>query len=80
MTDVVGNEESRVKKAKRILSRKVVLEDKLCGTLRSPRTLDAMEERGEFPKRIYLSVTGRRVGWIEEEIDAWIEQRAKARA
>lgn len=32
--------------------------------------------RGEFPKQIKLSE--RIVGWLESEIDAWIETRAQA--
>lgn len=31
---------------------------------------------GTFPKSIKIS--GRGVGWIEEEIDAWIEERIKS--
>jgi prophage regulatory protein len=35
------------------------------------------EKRGEFPKRVRLGAA--RHGWIESEIDAWIEERARAR-
>jgi len=36
--------------------------------------------RGEFPKPVPLSDTGRAVGWFEDEIAAWQEERSKARA
>ncbi|MGQ9370395.1 helix-turn-helix transcriptional regulator [Azospirillum sp. ST 5-10] len=36
-----------------------------------------LEHAGKFPRRIRLGE--RAVGWIEEEVDAWIEQRARAR-
>ncbi len=32
-----------------------------------------------FPKPFKLSDKGRAVGWVESEIDAWIEQRAAVR-
>ena len=32
-----------------------------------------------FPKPFKLSDKGRAVGWIESEIDAWIEKRAAVR-
>jgi prophage regulatory protein len=35
------------------------------------------EKEGTFPKRIKLGRNA--VGWIESEVDAWIEQRAKER-
>lgn len=38
-----------------------------------------MEAAGEFPRRIKLNPEGRSVGWLESEIDAWIEARAAAR-
>ncbi len=31
--------------------------------------------RDEFPKQITLGNNSRSVGWIEEEINLWIEQR-----
>jgi prophage regulatory protein len=36
-----------------------------------------LEKAGNFPKRVQLGPNS--VGWIEAEIDAWIEQRAVAR-
>lgn len=36
-----------------------------------------LENAGQFPKRIKLSK--RAVGWIESEIDAWIEAKMKER-
>jgi len=35
------------------------------------------EKKGLFPKRISLG--GRSVGWLESEIDAWLEKRAAER-
>lgn len=39
----------------------------------SERTIDALEQRGEFPSRIAL--TARKVVWDEAEVQAWIEAR-----
>lgn len=36
----------------------------------------AAEKNGEFPKRVQLSA--RAVGWIESDVEAWLEQRASA--
>ncbi len=38
--------------------------------------IDRLESRGLFPKRVKL---GFRVAWVEEEIEAWIEDRILAR-
>ena len=47
------------------------------GIAYSKLNLWRMEKRGEFPKRITL---GRgRYGWPDHEIDAWIEERIRAR-
>jgi len=35
------------------------------------------EKRGEFPKRVRLGAA--RHAWLEDEIDQWIEARARAR-
>ncbi|HEU5048401.1 MAG TPA: AlpA family transcriptional regulator [Rickettsiales bacterium] len=35
----------------------------------------AHEKAGQFPKRVKLGL--RSVGWLESEIDAWIENRIK---
>ena len=37
-----------------------------------------LEREGKFPRRIHLGE--RRHGWLESEIDAWIEARAAKRA
>jgi prophage regulatory protein len=37
-----------------------------------------LEREGRFPKRVPIGAA--RHGWIDQEIDAWIEQRAAARA
>jgi prophage regulatory protein len=36
-----------------------------------------LEKTQKFPKRVALST--QRVGWIEHEIDQWLEQKAAAR-
>ena len=38
-------------------------------------TIWRMEKAGVFPKRINIS--SRRVGWLESEIEEWIESRPK---
>jgi prophage regulatory protein len=38
-------------------------------------TIDNLETAGAFPPRIAISP--RAVGWVEEEIDAWVEQRIR---
>lgn len=40
--------------------------------------LHRLEDEGKFPKRVKLSPGGF-VGWLEHEIDAWIESKAAAR-
>ena len=39
-------------------------------------TIWRMEKAGLFPKRIQISPGA--IGWLEEDIDAWIEGRAVA--
>ena len=46
-----------------------------CGL--SVSTVRRLEIDGDFPRRVPLSAS--RVGWIESEIDRWIEERAAAR-
>ena len=43
------------------------------------RTLRDLEAEGSFPKRFLINPNGRSVGWLESEVDAWIEQRAASR-
>ena len=40
-------------------------------------TIDRKEKAGEFPARIKLGEKA--VGWLESEIDEWIERRVAAR-
>lgn len=42
----------------------------------SERTIDAMEKRGDFPRRFALSP--RNVVWDLEDVEDWIEQRKSA--
>jgi prophage regulatory protein len=41
----------------------------------SPVTIWRLEKDGNFPKRINLSEN--RVGWIESEVEEWIENRPR---
>jgi prophage regulatory protein len=44
----------------------------------SDATVWRWEKAGNFPKRIQLG--GNSVGWIEDEIESWINQKAENRA
>ncbi len=39
--------------------------------------VDQLEAQGKFPKRVQLGPMS--VGWVESEVDRWIEERAAAR-
>lgn len=39
----------------------------------SHRSIYTAIQKGQFPRQIQL--TARRVGWLESEIDAWIDER-----
>jgi prophage regulatory protein len=41
-------------------------------------SLDRLESKGEFPQRVPLG-SGRAIGWVEDEVEAWIESRIAAR-
>lgn len=45
--------------------------------LYSPQHIARLEAAGQFPKRVQLGVN--RVGWIEEEVLDWLQQRIDAR-
>lgn len=45
--------------------------------LYSPAHIDRLEKTGRFPKRVQLGPG--RVGWIESEVLAWLEERIRAR-
>ena len=40
-------------------------------------TLKRLEARGDFPKRVQITVA--RVGYLESEVDAWIGDRVAGR-
>ncbi len=42
----------------------------------SPTRVDVLERRGEFPQRVRISE--RAVGWLSDEIEAWILARPRA--
>jgi prophage regulatory protein len=62
--------------AKRVLDRKTLRDEK--GVLYSNVHLLRKEAEGTFPKRIRLGEN--RIGWLEDEIDAWIDARAADRS
>ena len=45
----------------------------------SPMHLRRLEAAGVFPRRVKLSPGGSAVGWIESEIEAYIEERVAER-
>ena len=57
----------------RILSKK----DLRQMVLYSPAQIDRLEKAGRFPKRVRLGPC--RVGWVEEEVLAWLDARLRAR-
>lgn len=57
----------------RILSKK----DLRALVLYSPAHIDRLEKAGRFPKRVQLGPC--RVGWVESEVLAWLEERIKQR-
>ena len=57
----------------RILSKKALKEL----VLYSPQHISRLEKAGLFPKRVTLGPN--RVGWVESEVLAWLEERLLAR-
>ena len=57
----------------RILSKK----DLRSLVLYSPAHIDRLEKAGRFPRRVQLGPC--RVGWIESEVLAWLDQRIRDR-
>lgn len=57
----------------RILSKKALREL----VLYSPQHVARLEKAGQFPKRVVLGPN--RVGWVESEVMAWLEERMIAR-
>jgi prophage regulatory protein len=55
--------------------RKPALRDRLGGC--SDHHIDDLETREGFPRHIRIG--GRSVGWLEHEVDAWIERRMSER-
>ena len=43
----------------------------------SPQHIARLEKAGKFPKRVTLGPN--RVGWVEEEVDRWIQDRIDER-
>jgi len=43
----------------------------------SVQHIGRLERAGRFPRRIKLGTNS--VGWVEEEVDAWLEERARQR-
>lgn len=57
----------------KLLSKKAVREK----VLYSPAHIARLEAAGQFPKRVRLGQG--RVGWLEQEVDAWLQERIDAR-
>ncbi|WP_417729532.1 helix-turn-helix transcriptional regulator [Roseovarius sp.] len=57
----------------RIISKRQVKEL----VLYSPQHIARLEKAGQFPKRVQLGVN--RVGWVEAEVLAWLEERLARR-
>lgn len=53
---------------------KTEVRDRVCY---SPQHVARLEKAGLFPKRVQLGLN--RVGWVETEIDAWIQARIDER-
>ena len=48
--------------------------------LYSPQHIDRLEKAGKFPKRVRLGNGPRsRVGWIEQEVTDWVQERIDLR-
>lgn len=58
---------------KKMLSKRQVKEL----VLYSPQHIARLEAAGQFPKRVQLGAN--RVGWVEEEVLAWLQERIDAR-
>ena len=58
----------------RILSKRQLKEM----VLYSPQHIDRLEAAGKFPKRVRLGEC--RVGWIEQEVEDWLQERIGRRA
>lgn len=41
-------------------------------------TIYRLIQQGDFPKPISLSRSGRASAWVEEEVNAWVQQRIAA--
>jgi predicted DNA-binding transcriptional regulator AlpA len=61
----------------RVLSEKAVCEEKLAGAAHGTLRKLMKDPVDPFPGAIPLS--GRRMGWLETEIDAWLERRRQRR-
>jgi prophage regulatory protein len=59
--------------AMKLLSKKQLREK----VLYSPAHIARLEVAGQFPKRVRLGVG--RVGWIEQEVEDWLQERAARR-
>ena len=57
----------------KLLSKKAVTQK----VLYSPAHIARLEAAGQFPKRVRLGQG--RVGWVEQEIDDWLQVRIDAR-
>ena len=42
-------------------------------------TIRGLEKAGNFPRRFKLNPDGKHVGWLESEIQEWMQRRAASR-
>lgn len=42
-------------------------------------TIRGLEKAGNFPKRFKLNPDGKHVGWLESEVQTWMQRRAESR-
>jgi len=55
------------------------IKDVITKTGLSRSHLYSIAKSGDFPRSVSLIPGGTSVGWVESEIDSWIEQRIQAR-
>lgn len=62
------------------MSLSLMRKDEVLRTVHLGRTqLDIAVQRGEFPRPIKITESGRRIAWLREEVEAYIAARASAR-
>ena len=75
MQKAIRREKKAIRRKKKAILRKKVA-SKRCGL--SVRQTDRLSAAGKFPRPVKLGL--RATGYLEHEIEAWIEQRASDRS